>query len=336
MNVTKASQKMNMRAARFHRTGPPEVLQIEDVPIPAPGAGDVLVRVEAAGVNYADVVRRRGDFYPVPTPLPHISGSEFVGRIEAVGEGVDPALRGTRVLGSCDGGAYAEYVSLPGQRVYEVPEDIDAAAAAALFVQGLTAALTLKESGALKPGGSVFVEGAAGGVGSLALQLARLYGASLVVAGAGSEAKRAFAQQLGADAAVDYMRTGWAAEVRQATGGRGVDVALEMTGGDTLLECLDALAPGGRMIVYGAASGTLPAVPVEQLMKRGAGVQAFFLGAHIMRRPLIEPLLAELFGWLREGRLSVHVGGRFPLARAAEAHSAIESRATTGKLVVLP
>lgn len=327
---------MNMQAARFHRTGPPEVLHIEEVPIPAPGPGDVLVRVEAAGVNYADVVRRRGDFYPVPTPLPHISGAEVIGRIEAVGEGVDTALRGSRVLGGCNGGAYAEYVSLPVHGVYTVPEDIDAAAAVALFVQGLTAALTLKESGALKPGISVFVEGAAGGVGSLALQLARLYGASLVIGGAGSEAKRAFALQLGADAAVDYMRPGWATDVRQATGGRGVDVALEMTGGATLLECLDALAPGGRMVVFGAASGTLPAVPVDKLMARGAGVQAFFLGAYIMRRPVIEPLLAELFGWLREGKLSVHVGGRFPLAQAAEAHRAIESRATTGKLVVLP
>ena len=132
------------------------------------------------------------------------------------------------------------------------------------------------------------------------------------------------------------MRPGWAADVRQATGGRGVDVALEMTGGDTLLECLDALAPGGRMVVFGAASGTLPAVPVQKLMARGAGVQAFFLGAYIMRRAVIEPLLAELFGWLLEGKLSVHVGGRFPLAQAAEAHRAIESRATTGKLVVLP
>jgi NADPH2:quinone reductase len=224
-----------MRAIRFHRTGGPEVLQMEDLPKPQVRAGEVLVHIEAAGVNYADTVRRRGIYYPRPTPLPHIAGAEFVGVVEAAGADDDAELVGTRVIGAGDGGGYAEYIAVPAPAVFPFPHGIEPAPATALYIQGLTAALILKKSAWLKDGESVFVEAAAGGVGSLAVQLARLYGAGLVIGGASTEVKRAMACRLGADVAVDYTQKGWSKKLREITGGHGVDIVMEMTGGVVFL-----------------------------------------------------------------------------------------------------
>lgn len=193
-----------MKAVVFHEHGSPEVLQVQDVPVPSPRQGCVLLRVEAASVNYADCVRRRGDYYPSPTPLPHISGAEVVGVVEAVGEGVDASIIGERVFGAPNGGGYAEYAAVPYHLTFPFPDGITPATGIALFIQGLTAALVLRETGRLQKGDSVFVQGAAGGVGSLAVQLAKLYGAGKVIAGASSEEKRDYARSLGADAVLDY------------------------------------------------------------------------------------------------------------------------------------
>lgn len=324
-----------MKAVRFWNHGGPEVLQLEDLPKPDPRPGEVLIRIEAAGVNYADTVRRRGMYYPLPTHLPHIAGAEVAGIVEAVGEGVDSSLVGKRVLGAPDGGAYAEYIALPATYTFPLPDGVDPVQGVALFIQGLTAAFVLKESGGLRRGQSVFVEGAAGGVGWLAIQLAQLYGAGTVIGGAGSAERCSAVEVLGADATVDYSHPGWGAQVRAATGARGVDIALEMAGGAIMDECLDCLAPGGRMVIYGNASGVSVPIAPDRLMAGGLTVTAFFLGAFLPRRERVLETLEELGAFVRDGGLKIQVGGVYQLSQAAEAHRALESRQTIGKLVIV-
>jgi NADPH2:quinone reductase len=324
-----------MKAVRFHRCGGPEMLQLDDVAAPVPLAGEALVRIEAAGVNYADTVRRWGDHYPIPTPLPFIAGSELVGVVEAVGDGVDRDLLGRRVFGAPASGGYAELATVPVDRVFPFPNGLDPVQGVALFIQGLSAALILKQAGRLRPGDDVFVQGAAGGVGSLGVQLARLYGARTVIGAASSAEKRARVLALGADHAVDYTEPGWSASVRDSTAGRGVDIVMEMTGGEVFREAMQCLAPGGRVVVYGIASRSPFQIPSERLIAQGHGVIGFYLGLYFADRALIEATLAEMAEFVRAGRLEIEIGGTFPLERAADAHRRLESRQSTGKLVLL-
>lgn len=328
---------MHMKAVRFYRHGAPDVLVLEnDIPIPSPQAGEVLLKVEAAGVNFADIVRRRGDYYPVPTPLPHICGAEVVGTVEAVGPGVDRSLIGRRFFGAPDGGGYAEYVTVAESLSFPVPDGIDPVQGVPLFIQGLTAALTLKAAGRITSGDSVFIEGAAGGVGTLALQLAKCYGAGKVIAGAGTVEKRALAMSLGADAAIDYRQPGWGKELRALLDGRGVDIALEMSGGNILDECLGCLAPLGRMVVFGIASGEVASVAVPCLLGGSTAIAGFYLGAYFHKRQLIVDTLNEMAAFVRSGRLQVIIGREFSLDEATLAHQAIESGGSLGKLIILP
>ena len=325
-----------MRAIRFHRHGGPEVLQLEDVPRPEPAAGELLVQVEAAGVNYADTVRRRGDHYPIPTPLPAIAGAEVAGTVLAAGTAADAAWVGQRVLGAPPLGGYAEYVCVPQAYAYRLPAGLHPHQALALFVQGLTAALILKRAARLAPGEVVFVEGASGGVGSLGVQLARLYGARSVIGAAGSVEKRSRVLALGADAAIDYGATGWSKELLSLTGGRGADVVMEMTGGEVFAEAMQGLAPGGRVVVYGIASCKPYQVPTEGLIARGQSVAGFYLGQFLQDRPLIEQTLDEFAGFVARGRLKADIGAALPLAQAAEVHRRLESRQTSAKIILVP
>jgi NADPH2:quinone reductase len=325
-----------MRAVRFHRLGTPDVLQVEDVPKPSAGPGQLLIRIEAAGMNFADIIRRRGEHYPVPTPLPHISGSEIVGIVEGVGDGVDRALLGQRMFAACDGGGYAEYVATPAATAFPFPQGIEPVTGVALFIQGLTAALVLKESAALKSGRSVFIEAAAGGVGLLAVQLAKLYGAGTVIGGASTDDKRRLACERGADFAINYRQPGWTAKVLEITNDRGVDVVLDMSGGAVFEESFECLAPRGRVVVYGAASGDLPALRVERLLPKSLSLASFYLGTYFADRSLITTTLAELGTLVRVGRLRIDVGGVYSIDRAADAHRALESGLTQGKLIVVP
>ena len=204
---------------------------VEEISIPSPGPGQVLIEVEAAGVNYADAVRRAGGVHPQPTVLPFTLGGEFAGTIVARGEGVTGYREGDRVFALHNGGAYAEYAIADQRALIGVPEGLDAVAGLALVVQGLTAAAILKDAAPVRPGDSVLVQAAAGGVGLLAVQLAKVYGAGTVVALASTADKRATTLDHGADVAVDVTSDDWPEQVRAATGGRGVDVVLEMTGG---------------------------------------------------------------------------------------------------------
>ncbi|WP_334054477.1 quinone oxidoreductase family protein [Burkholderia cepacia] len=244
-----------MKAVRFHTTGGPDALVYEEVPDPAIEDDDVLIRVDAAGVNFADVMRRRGDDYPEQSPTPFTLGAEVAGTVAAVGKAVTTIPVGTPVLATPGAGGYAQYIRVPASIVIPLPPGLDAVRAAALMAHGLTAALVLRQAARLAPGETVLVEAAAGGVGSFAVQLAKQYGAGKVIAAASTPEKRALAERLGADASVDYTAPDWAERVRTLTGGKGVDVILETAGGDNVAEAFKALASFGRMIFIGQSSG---------------------------------------------------------------------------------
>jgi NADPH2:quinone reductase len=326
-----------MRAIRFHELGEPEVLLLEDLPIPDPAAGEALIEVYAAGINYADTRRRRG-LYLEESPLPSAPGSEVAGRIARLGEGVTGWHVGDRVIATTTGGGYAEYVAVPTQTLLPIPAGLNYAEAAAFPVQGLTAYHLLRTSGRLAKGESVLVHSAAGGVGTLAIQLARLMGAGTIYATASTDAKLALARSLGADVLIDYTREDFAARVLEharSQGQRGVDIVLEAVGGDVLEHSLRCLAPFGRLVVFGRAGGQANAVDPARLMKRCQEMIGFYLPPVLARPSLIEPSVRELTEYLTSGRLKVLVGATFPLEDAAEAHRRMEARQTTGKVVLV-
>jgi NADPH2:quinone reductase len=326
-----------MKAVRFHQTGGPEVLVLEDIPIPTPGPGEILIRVEAAGINYADAIRRNGDPYAEPSPTPYIPGIEVAGTVEAHGPDVVAPAVGTSVFASPErGGGYAQYVTASASRAMLLPAGLTPVQATTLIVQGLTAALVLRQAGHLVAGETVTVEAAAGGVGSFAVQLAKLFGASQVIGLASDGAKCAKALELGADEAIDYTNPSWPQTVRRLTGGHGSDLLLEMTGGVTLSRALQALAPFGRMVVYGLASRQPVLVDTQRLVVPNQSVTGFYLGAYLDRRDLIRSTLEELVGYVLDKRLELQVGAVLPLARAAEAHRLLEGRKTIGKVVLQP
>jgi NADPH2:quinone reductase len=308
------------------RFGGPEVLEPVELPDPVAGDGHVLVDVDAAGVNYADTHQAENSYLARQT-LPFVPGAEVVGRTPD----------GRRVVALLPGGGYAERAMAPVPTTFEVPDGVDDVAALALVLQGTTAWHLLRTSGRMTPGEVVVVHAAAGGVGTLAVQLAKAWGAGRVVATASSEAKRDLALELGADVALDPASPQLADELRRASGGRGVDVVLEMTGGPVFDASLDALAPFGRLVTYGMASRTPPA-PVEagRLMATSRAVVGFWL-THALRLPGgLEPAMTDLFAAVAAGRLRAVDGGRYSLADARRAHEDLRARRTTGKLVLDP
>jgi NADPH:quinone reductase len=326
----------HMKAIRFHRTGGPEVLAYDEVADPSPKAGEVLVRVEAAGVNFADVMRRRGDDYPEPSPTPFILGAEVAGTIAALGPGVNGIEVGTLVLATPGAGGYAQYICVPAATVIPVPPGVSAVQAAAFVGQGLTAALALRSAARLSKGESVLVEAAAGGVGSFAVQLAKLYGAGQVIAAASTPEKRAIAERLGADASVDYSAADWASEVRALTNGRGVDVVVEMVGGESVGQALSAMAPFGRMVYLGQSSGKRALIDPWHLTTPNRTVIGFYIGSYFAFPELIQATLGEIIGFIMTGKISLHVDTVLPLSQASEAHRLLEGRKTTGKVVLQP
>jgi NADPH2:quinone reductase len=310
----------------MERFGGPEVLELVDLPIPRPADGEVLVRVTRAGVNYADT-HRRTDSYLAPSSLPLVPGAEVAGVREDTGE---------RVVALCGTGGYAEYALAPERLAFPVPDGVDDGAALALLVQGLTAWYLYRVSARLEPGEVVVVHAAAGGVGSLAVQLGRALAAGRVIATASSEAKRALALELGADVAVDGGPDGLAARLLEANLGQPVDVVLEMAGGRVFEESLAALAPFGRLVAYGNASEQANRVGTGELMRTSRAVAGFWL-THALERPVVcQQALADLFARVQDGSLRVVVGGTYPLAEASRAQVDLVERRTTGKLLLDP
>lgn len=325
-----------MKTVRFHQTGGPDVLRFEEVDEPVASSGQLKIKVEAVGVNFSDVLRRRGDAYPEPSPTPFTPGSEIAGTVAGIGDGVTGFSIGDAVYATPRTGGYAQYVVVDAQAAVPLPPGVSAAQATALVIQGLTALLSLRDAARLTAGDAVLVEAAAGGVGAFAVQLAKLSGAGMVIAAASSPEKRAFAESLGADASVDYTEVGWPERVRQLTGGRGVDIVLEMVGGPVLTQALEAMAPFGRMVVYGLASGDAVKINPQDLMKDNLSIVGFYIGAYFELRPDLINGLDEIIGHVREQRLSLHVDHRFPLSRAADAHRLVEGRKSSGKVVLEP
>ncbi len=324
-----------MKAIRVEEFGEPEVLQHVDVGRPDPGDGEVLIEVRSAGVNYADTMRRRNQ-YVEPQNLPFVPGSEVAGVVAEVGEGVEDVSAGDRVVTLLGTGGYAEYAVAPAQSLIPLPEGLDFDRAAAIPLQGLTAYHCIKTSGALKDGESVLVHAAAGGVGTLSIQMAKLLGAGAVIATASSEEKLDLARSLGADILIDYTEEGWPERVREATDGKGADIILEMVGADFPEKNLKCLNVFGRMVVFGAASRERGTIVPAALMKRCHAVVGFYL-PQIMRRPdLFVPSLKEVLAWISSGDLKLTIGDYYPLEKAADAHADLEGRKTTGKLLLNP
>ncbi|ASF38334.1 quinone oxidoreductase [Halobacillus halophilus] len=323
-----------MKAIQFKEYGGPEVLESVQVEDPALGEGEVKIKVTAIGVNYADTARREGA-YVVPTPLPFIPGAEVAGVVEQTGKGADQFKKGDRVVTLIGSGGYAEYVVTKESNLIPVPEELDDENAVAIPLQGLTAYHLLTTMGRLEKGETVLIHAAAGGVGSLAVQLAKHYGAE-VIATASSEEKLNLAKELGADHTVNYTNPNWRDEVMEATDGRGVDIALEMAGGDIFHETVKCMRSFGRLVVYGVASGNPPQMYPSGLMNRNLSVIGFFL-PQIMKKPvLFEKSLKELLKLVNTGELKLTVGGVYNLDEAAHVHEILQARKTKGKLVLKP
>jgi NADPH:quinone reductase len=315
-----------MRAIQAREFGGPDVLHLVDVPVPEPAEGEVLIRVTRAGVNFADTHQRRNE-YLAKAELPLIPGAEVAGVREDTGE---------RVVAMCGTGGYAEYAAAPEALTVPIPDGVDDGTALALLLQGLTAWHLYRTSARIREGESVVVHAAAGGVGSLAVQLGRPMGAGRVIATASTEDKRALALELGADAAVDGAPAGLANRLVAANLDCRVDVVFEMAGGEVFEQSLHALAPFGRLVAYGNASGEPNEVQTGRLMRRSASVVGFWLVHAVREAAMVREPLADLFGRAARGELRTIVGGTYALSDAAQAHIDMQARRTTGKLLLDP
>ncbi len=323
-----------MKAIRVHECGGPEALRYDEVPTPEPKAGEALVKIAAAGVNFIDVQQRAGRYKP--PALPFTLGSEAAGTVTAVGEGVTEVAVGDRVAYAMVVGAYAQYAVVPAKRLVQVPDGIDAQTAAAVMLQGLTAHYLTHSTYPIKPGDTALVHAAAGGAGQLVTQVARLRGAT-VYATVGSEAKAEIARKAGAAATIDYRRQDFEAEIKRLTNGRGVDVVYDSVGKDTFDKSLNCLRPRGMLALFGFSSG--PVAPFDPAVL-GAKGSLFLtrpgLNQYIATREELVGRARDLFAWLAAGKLKITVDRVFRLAEAADAHRALESRRTAGKLLLVP
>jgi NADPH2:quinone reductase len=315
-----------MRAIQMTEYGGPEVLQLVDLPVPEPGPGEVLVRVSRAGLNFSDTHRRTNTYIAKDT-LPLVPGSEVAGVREDTGE---------RVVALLGAGGYAEYALAPGALTFPIPDGVSDETALALVLQGLTAWHLYRTCARVAPGESVVVHAAAGGVGSLAVQLGKPLGAGRVIATASTQDKRELALELGADAAVDGAADGLTERLVEANLGQPVDAIFEMAGGAVFDASMRALAPFGRLVIYGIASGEGNTIRSGSLMRHSRSVVGFWF-QHCLRRPaMIDGALADLFERVRRGELRVVTGPAYPLDQAAHAQTELAARRTTGKVTLDP
>ena len=324
-----------MKAVQFKEFGGPHVLENVNIDVPSPRGREVLIKVHASAVNYADTARREGQ-YVVKTPLPYIPGAEVAGIITEVGEDVTRVKKGDRVVAMMDSGGYAEYAVTDERSIIPLPYGLDFKEAAAIPVQGLSAYHILKTLGRLGQGETVLIHAAAGGVGLLAVQLAKRFGAGKVIATASTEEKLGLAEDMGADVLVNYTEEEWEKKVLDATSGKGVDLALEMAGGDVFYKTLKCLADFGRLIIYGVASGEQSRFYPSSLMARNQSVTGFFLPPLMRDSELTQKTLHEIFHYVTSGDLKVTVGHVYPLEEAAKVHSLMQGRQTVGKVILQP
>jgi NADPH2:quinone reductase len=313
-----------MKAIQIEEFGGPEVLRCVEVDEPVPGEGEVLVEVVRSGINFADTHATRND-YLAEQSLPLIPGVEMSGR----------TADGRRVVALLGSGGYAEKVAVPEGWLVPVPDEVDDDHAAGLLLQGLTAMALVWRCARVEPGETLVVEAAAGGTGSLAVQLGKRAGAK-VIGLASSPEKRALVERLGADATVDSRAEDLGAAIREANGGERVDAVLHMSGGEAFDAELGVLAPLGRMVVFGIASREQREVSTGALLRGSKAVIGFWLMHLVARRELVAPMIGELLGAVAGGDLEVTVGEVYPLSEAARAHEDLVARRTTGKLLLDP
>ncbi len=315
-----------MRAIQMTEFGGPEVLRLAELAKPEPASGEVLIRVTRAGLNFADTHTRTNSYVQKAT-LPLVPGGEVAGIREDTGE---------RVVALVGSGGYAEYATAPSELVFPIPDELDDGTALAIIIQGLTAWHLYRTSGKVSDGESVVVHAAAGGVGSLAVQLGHPLGAGRVIATASSEEKRSLALELGADAAIDPAPEDLTDRLIEANGGRGVDVVFDMAGGEVFEASSRALAPFGRIVVCGIASQQPNEVSTGSLLRHSRAVVGFYL-FHCLERPaMFTDALSDLFARAARGELKAIVGHTYPLEQAAQAHIDLRARRTTGKLLLDP
>jgi NADPH2:quinone reductase len=322
-----------MKAIRIHSHGGPEVIRYDEAPVPKPGAGEALIEVHVAGVNFVDTYYRAGLYKP--PVLPCTLGSEAAGVVSAVGEGVENVRVGDRVAYAMALGSYAEFAVVPAWKLARLPEKVDFRAGAAIMLQGMTAHYLCYSTYPLKRGDIALVHAGAGGVGQLLIQIASRMD-TRVLATVGSPEKAELARAAGAGETILYSTQDFEAEVKRLTSGRGVDVVYDGVGAATYEKSLNCLRPRGYLVLYGQASGPIPAVDPLALMNKGS---LFFtrptLVHYAATREEIQRRTSDLFNWLRSGDLKLRSDYVFALKDAAKAHAELEARRTTGKVLLL-
>jgi NADPH2:quinone reductase len=322
-----------MKAVRVHAPGGPEALRYEDVPEPTPAAGEAVVKIEAAGLNYIDIYFRNGLY---KADLPMILGMEAAGTVSAVGDGVTGVKVGDRVAYTGIRGSYAEYQAVPADRLVALPAGITTRQGAAIMLQGMTAHYLACSTYPLGPGDTCIVHAAAGGVGLLLCQIAKMRGAR-VIGTVSTEEKAQLARAAGADEVVLYTTQDFEAAARRLTGGRGVQVVYDSVGKDTFAKSLDSCALRGYVVLYGQSSGPIGTIDPGVLGAKGSlFLTRPTLFHYVATREELVQRAGELFGWIREGKLELRMELEFPLEDAAAAHRALEGRRTTGKVLLIP
>ena len=321
-----------MKAAQALQTGGPEVLRYVDVPDPVPGAGQALIDIQAIGVNYTDVYSRSGTTLPA---LPLIPGVEGAGVVAQVGEGVTEVTVGDTVAYSGVGSSYAEKVVAPASSLVKMPDGVGAEMGAAVMLQGMTAHYLCHATYPVKPGDTVLVHAAAGGVGLLLTQMVKSLGGT-VIATVSTEEKAVLARGAGADHVISYIEVDFEEGVREITGGAGIQAVYDSVGKTTFDKGIACLEPTGYMVLYGQASGQVDPVPVSVLNAKSLFLTRPGLGHYTRTREELLRRAGDILNWVQSGKLDVRIHGTFALSDAAEAHRQLEGRLTTGKLLLIP
>ena len=322
-----------MKAIQFHSTGGPEVLQLADLPIPEPGPGQVLLRIEAIGVNFIEIYFRKGVY---KAALPLIPGSEAAGTVEELGPGVTGFAAGDAVASTAVIGSYAEYALVPAAQLVKIPQGVTMEQAAAAMLQGMTAHYLAFSTYPLKAGNTALVHAGAGGVGLLLTQIATAQGARVITT-VSTPAKAELSREAGASDVIPYTKKDFEAEVKRLTGGKGVDVVYDSVGKTTFDGSLNSLRPRGLLVLFGASSGPVPPFDLVQLNSKGSlFITRPTLWHYIATRAELEWRSSEVLNWVAKGDLKLRTEFTYPLAEAAKAQIDLEERKTTGKILLVP
>ena len=322
-----------MKTIRVQAYGGPDVLRFEEIHLPQPGAGKALVKLRAVGINFIDVYHRTGLY---KLPLPFTPGMEGAGLVEAVGPEVTEVQEGDRVAYAMALGSYAEYAVVPAWQLVKLPDEIDFQSAAAVMLQGMTAHYLTHGSYVIRPGDTILLHAAAGGVGLLVVQVAKLLGAR-VIGTVSTEEKSRLARQAGADEVILYTQTDFEAKVKKLTGGKGVQAVYDSVGKTTFEKSLGCLAPRGTLVLFGQSSGPVPPFDPGILASKGSlFLTRPSLAHYSATRDELLARAKNVLSWVSSGQVTLRIEKTFPLSEAAEAHRRIEGRLTTGKLLMVP